>query len=102
MTRRLESRLAAVPVLLTLFAAALFAQVALPALPPLIDRELFFGDPEISGVGSSTGVGVGLAGARFRAMKLMKFPSGDQETVSRKTQPRSGGVKFRRNKPSAE
>ena len=38
----------------------------------------------------------------LRAMKVMKFPSGDHVTVSAKTQARSGGVKFRKNLPSAE
>src|SRR6478736_1428941 len=42
-------RLAAACLLLVLCGLALLPQIAASALPPLIDRELFFGDPEISG-----------------------------------------------------
>ena len=43
---------------------------------------------------------LGLGITRLRAMKLMKFPSGDHVTVSGNTHERSGGMRFRRNSPS--
>ncbi|MGH8251650.1 MAG: S9 family peptidase [Steroidobacteraceae bacterium] len=49
MTCRAQTRLSAACLILLAAASGLFTHAALAELPPLIDRQLFFGDPEIAG-----------------------------------------------------
>src|SRR3982751_4086453 len=62
------------------------------------------GNGEASGSGTLAcgGVGVAVGCTRRCAIKVMKFPLGDQATASGKTHDRSGGIMLRRNFPSDE